>query len=194
MDVTLVLVRESGVANTVKMRRSRLVIGRRPECEIRIPVPQVSREHAEVTLEDGALSIKDLGSSNGTYVDGQRVQEAPLAAGSVLTIGPATFVVQVDGKPADIDVAETLKKGSVPSPVATEASPPRPAAPSKPAASGASPKPAPKPAAKPAAPTKKDPDDSDLDLDADLDGSSFGDIDFSDLLKDDDEDNDQPKL
>ncbi len=192
MEVTLVLIRESGPSNAVRLRRARLVIGRKPECEIRIPVPQVSREHAEVTLDDGTLAIKDLGSSNGTYVDGQRVQQSPLVAGSVITIGPATFVVQVDGQPANIDVPAALKKGAIDAAVAAPVAASRPASPNRPTPVPKSTvKPAP-PGAKPGA-KQKDPDDSDFDLD-DSDESSFGNIDFSDLLKDDDEDEKQPKL
>lgn len=182
MDINLSLVRDGGVANTVTMRRPRLVIGRKPECEIRIPVPDVSREHCELRVEGDRLMVKDLGSSNGTYVDGQRVQEAQLNAGAVLTVGPATFVVQIDGQPAAIDAAEALRRGATkPASVIAPAASARPAAPAKPATSKAP--------AKPAAPAKKS-DDSDFDFDAD--DSSISDVDLSDLLKDDDDD--QPKL
>ncbi len=49
-----------------------------------------------------ALVAKDLGSSNGTYVNGTRIAEAELKAGDRLRVGPVTFVVQVDGQPAEI--------------------------------------------------------------------------------------------
>lgn len=191
VDISLALVREGGVANTVTMRRAKLIIGRKPECEIRIPVPDVSREHCEIRVEAERVLVKDLGSSNGTYVDGQRVQEAELKAGSVLTVGPATFVVQVDGKPASIDAAAVLQRGATKgASVTAPAAAVRPASPAKPSTSKAGGVPA---KAEPAAggkPAAKKSDDSDFDFDPD--DSSISDLDLSDLLKDDDED--QPKL
>lgn len=200
MDVNLVLVRESGVANSVRMKRNRMIIGRKPECEIRIPVGSVSREHCEIAQESTGLRIRDLGSSNGTYVDGQRVQEAWLGAGSIVTVGPATFVIQVDGKPEKIDAADALKRGAAAAAATASPAPAaRPAAPAKPpvskvggAAAGAAAAGAAAGAGKPA-PKKKDPEDSDFDFGLDEDdGSSMGDVDFSDLLKDDEDE--QPKL
>ena len=53
--------------------------------------PGVSRHHAELRDVAGACRIVDLGSANGTFVNGQRVTAAPLAEGDVVGIGPATF-------------------------------------------------------------------------------------------------------
>lgn len=186
MDVTLVLVRDSGKTTAVPMKRARMVIGRKPECEIRIPRPEVSREHCEIRVDGGRLLVRDLGSSNGTLIDGKRISgETAVPAGSVLTIGPATFVIQIDGQPATIDAAAALRRGAA-APAAVAASPApaaRPSAPSKPAVSKSG----------PAKPAKKSADDSDIDLDFDPDDSSLSGVDFSDLLKDDD-DTSQPKL
>jgi DNA-binding winged helix-turn-helix (wHTH) protein len=51
----------------------RVVIGRGPECQVVIPDRSVSREHAEILLQDGKFLIQDLGSKNGTYVNGIKV-------------------------------------------------------------------------------------------------------------------------
>ena len=51
------------------------------------------------------VRVEDLGSSNGTYRNGERVQQAELAAGDTLQIGPVVFVLQVDGFPADEDLS-----------------------------------------------------------------------------------------
>ena len=55
-------------------------IGRDESCEIHIDDPMISRRHAEVSLVDGHWWIADLGSRNGTLVDGERVTRSPLPA------------------------------------------------------------------------------------------------------------------
>ena len=50
--------------------------------------------------------VKDLGSSNGTYINNGRVEEAPLQAGDRLAVGPIVFTVQVDGMPSEIAPCE----------------------------------------------------------------------------------------
>jgi len=77
------------------------VIGRREDCDLRIPLSDVSRKHCRLILDGEAMKVEDLGSSNGTYRNGERVQQTEVAAGDTLQIGPVVFVVQVDGYPAD---------------------------------------------------------------------------------------------
>jgi hypothetical protein len=52
--------------------------------------PTVSRYHAEIRFEDDRLLVRDLGSTNGTFIDGVRVKEGFLKAGNVLRLGPPT--------------------------------------------------------------------------------------------------------
>jgi len=56
-------------------------IGRASECRVRFYDPLVSRKHARIFLLDGAWQLQDLGSRNGTTVDGQRVERMELGAG-----------------------------------------------------------------------------------------------------------------
>ena len=69
-------------------------IGRAPECDIQIDDPGISRTHARIDLT-GSPSVIDLGSTNGTWVDGRRVQQAPLHDGANLALGSTTFVVRL---------------------------------------------------------------------------------------------------
>ena len=63
-------------------------VGRHDDCVIRIRSAQVSRRHCEIFEADGRLMVRDLGSSNGTYVNGLRVLgQQPLNAGDVVGIG-----------------------------------------------------------------------------------------------------------
>jgi pSer/pThr/pTyr-binding forkhead associated (FHA) protein len=177
VDVTLVAVRADGQKRDVPMKRARLVIGRKKECDLRIPVPSVSREHCEIKVDGGRLLVRDLGSSNGTYVNGTRTQEGDLAPGAILGVGPAVFVIRIDGKPADIDGRKAYATGKAPEPVAAAAGPKaRPPAPA-----GARPS---------AAPARKSADD-DLDV-GDLGDSSVSGFDFN--LLDDSDEKKQPRL
>ena len=56
--------------------------------------PQASRRHAAFTLAGGGLSVQDLGSTNGTFVNGQRVPASALKPGDTVTIGNNTFRVE----------------------------------------------------------------------------------------------------
>jgi len=49
------------------------LIGSSPACDIVIPRPNISRQHCRLTMEEGRLVLKDLRSTNGTYVNGQAV-------------------------------------------------------------------------------------------------------------------------
>jgi cytochrome P450/NADPH-cytochrome P450 reductase len=69
----------------------RLRIGRAPDNDMVVSGLGVSRYHAELRNAAGAYSVVDLGSVNGTFVNGQRVTAAPLSDGDVIGIGPAAF-------------------------------------------------------------------------------------------------------
>ncbi len=69
-----------------------LTIGREPDCGLVIDDPQVSRHHARVETRGGAYVVVDAGSTNGTWVGGNRVDEHPLETGTEIRIGPATVV------------------------------------------------------------------------------------------------------
>jgi signal transduction histidine kinase len=76
-----------------------LTIGRSPEADVRLDDPLVSGEHARVEREGDRVVLRDLGSRNGTWVNGARVGEAELRAGDHLTIGSVGLVVsEEDGK------------------------------------------------------------------------------------------------
>jgi predicted component of type VI protein secretion system len=77
------------------------VVGRREDCDLRIPLSEVSRKHCRIIKDGDGVKLEDLGSSNGTFHNGNRVREATLAAGDTVQIGPVTFMVQIDGVPAD---------------------------------------------------------------------------------------------
>ncbi len=105
MQVILVMFKD-GQRREFPLSAEKTVLGRRPDCGLRIPTRDVSRQHCALHIQGNSLIVKDLGSSNGTYVNGRRVAETKLRAGDRLQVGPVVFVVQVDGKPAKITPAD----------------------------------------------------------------------------------------
>jgi len=105
MNVVLVFFKPDGQRRDLPITRPTTVLGRGAECSMRIPVSQVSRQHCELSQNNGSIKLKDLGSSNGTYVNGKRVLESKIKAGDRVQIGPVMFTVQIDGKPSSIEPA-----------------------------------------------------------------------------------------
>jgi pSer/pThr/pTyr-binding forkhead associated (FHA) protein len=67
----------------------------------------VSRRHCQLNRDQGVLKVRDLGSRNGTYVNGRRIeQEAVVQAGDQVKVGPVTFVLRIDGQPEHIEQPE----------------------------------------------------------------------------------------
>lgn len=187
MNVSLVLVRDDGRQQDVPLKKATQVIGRATDCGLRIPSSSVSRHHCEVVVGEGKATLRDLGSSNGTYVNRKKVATQDLAAGDLISIGEFVFVVRVDGDPKDVDAEEAYDEGIVLPPKAAPAPASAAAAPAKPAVKPGAP--AAKPA--PSAPKKKDDDEDDLLSSNDPDDSSVADFDF---LDEDDDLKKQPKL
>jgi pSer/pThr/pTyr-binding forkhead associated (FHA) protein len=104
MQVVLAMFRGDGERRSFSVVREMTVVGRREDCDLRIPVGDVSRKHCRLVVGDDSVRIEDLGSSNGTYVNHQRVQEAVLQPGDVIQIGPVQFIIQIDGIPAEEDM------------------------------------------------------------------------------------------
>ena len=101
MQVVMIMLSNGGERRSFSVVRSTTTIGRREDCDLRIPVGDVSRKHCRLVLSPDNLRVQDLGSSNGTFVNGQQVQDAFLNAGDTVSVGPVNFIVQIDGVPAE---------------------------------------------------------------------------------------------
>ena len=75
---------------------NRLEAGRHPEAAIFLDDVTVSRHHAAFSIEDGTLVVRDLGSTNGTYVNGTRCDRASLHTGDEVIIGRFHLIVAGD--------------------------------------------------------------------------------------------------
>ena len=77
-----------------------LVVGRAVTSDVPIYDPTISRKHAEIALADGGVRVKDLGSSNGTFLNGARVTEVEAGPNDVVTFGKVAFRVSEVTPPA----------------------------------------------------------------------------------------------
>src|SRR3954464_7106640 len=116
MQAVLVMFRADGERRSFSIARDMTVIGRREDCDLRIPLGDVSRKHCRIVRDGDMLKIEDLGSSNGTYLNAHRVQAALPPPGDSIQVGPVVFVLQVDGEPADDELnpitMETASEGA----------------------------------------------------------------------------------
>ena len=86
----LVIVTGPMIGERFPLTKGRLVIGRRPEVEISIDDPLISRKHAEVVVKGSAEAVlRDLGSRNGTFCNNQKILEKMLKDGDLIRIGSA---------------------------------------------------------------------------------------------------------
>jgi len=92
----LVLLRgDTKKGTTVRLRPSGHTIGRSPEADVVIDDPYASELHARVETRDGEILVHDLGSTNGTYVNGRRIiAPTPVGRGDTVQIGKTILEVR----------------------------------------------------------------------------------------------------
>lgn len=115
MKVSLVMLKDNGVVKDFPIALGQTVIGRREDCDLRIPLKEISRKHALLMVGDKMVSIRDLGSANGTYINNQRVVEHKLSPGDHIVVGPVVFTIQIDGQPSEIRPVKTRLEARGPS-------------------------------------------------------------------------------
>ena len=84
--------------STYELQTPVTLLGRGTDCDLRMVDPGVSRHHAELRVEDGQVVLVDLGSTNGTFVNGQPVRRVVLTDGTNVTLGRTTLVFHQDNR------------------------------------------------------------------------------------------------
>lgn len=75
-----------------------VVLGRSDECGIVVESSEASRQHSRITLEGGQLTLEDLGSTNGTILNGRRLRQPEiLGGGDIIAVGQVNFLVVAPG-------------------------------------------------------------------------------------------------
>ncbi|MEZ6122193.1 MAG: FHA domain-containing protein [Planctomycetaceae bacterium] len=120
MKVVLELQDQPSNIRRVTVRHD-IVIGRGADCNLRLSAPQVSRRHCFLRISKDGVSVTDLDSSNGTWLNGQKLSSGKrftLSDGAVLAVGPIRFVARVESEsPAaglmEINVADQSLEADV---------------------------------------------------------------------------------
>jgi len=107
----LVVLSGPETGRVVDVARTPFVIGKGEECDLVLTEPTVSRTHFSIDTEQGAFVIRDLTSTNGTWIDQFRIKEAWLRPGTVLRAGSAQLRFEPVFKPLDIAPAAVDRFG-----------------------------------------------------------------------------------
>lgn len=91
-----VVVREDGKERLVPLASDVVTIGRLADCDVVLKDKGASRKHAQLKLRDGTWTLTDLGSTNGTRLNGQTVQARELSDGDTITIGTTVIEFRRD--------------------------------------------------------------------------------------------------
>ena len=90
-----------GGGDPIPLRRGVLTIGRRDSCDISLKFPNISGLHCELAYKDaGFWQVRDLGSTNGIKVNGERVLNRPLRPGDEIAIAKRKYKIQYNLTPA----------------------------------------------------------------------------------------------
>jgi hypothetical protein len=129
MKVQLIVVRGKPEGKVIPLVGPKFKIGRGETCHLRPNSEQVSREHAEFSIVQGVVAVADLGSRNGTLVNGKAITEGPCALKDrdLVQVGPLTFAVSIQDAPAPAAAAVKPVAPAAAAPPAV-APPPAPAA------------------------------------------------------------------
>ena len=84
----------------ISLARDRITLGRRPNNDIPVKDEKASGQHAELVQEGGAWVLRDLESTNGTFMDGRKVTEVGLSSGDVFQIGLTKFCFRLASDPS----------------------------------------------------------------------------------------------
>jgi pSer/pThr/pTyr-binding forkhead associated (FHA) protein len=101
MEANLVMQLKDKAQKIIPVPNEVSVIGRQKNCDFRIPLESISRRHCEVHCDNDSVVLRDLGSRNGTLLNGAKISNAErvLQPGDKIKIGPITFILQIDGQP-----------------------------------------------------------------------------------------------
>lgn len=101
MDFQLVVLRGRSATTALKLGDGVTTAGRHDDCQLRIKSSEVSRRHCQFFEKNGMLLVKDMGSANGTFLNGKKIEgQRVLEPGDELSIGPVKLRVEKVGHPA----------------------------------------------------------------------------------------------
>ncbi|HVK14637.1 MAG TPA: FHA domain-containing protein [Gemmataceae bacterium] len=101
MKLSLVVAQGVHSGKVIPVTTTEFVIGRDPACQLRPASPAVSKQHCGISVRDGKVYVRDCGSTNGTFVNGEQVAaEREVENGDQLKVGPLEFTLKVEAATA----------------------------------------------------------------------------------------------
>lgn len=88
-----------GGGDPIPLKKPMLLVGRRPSCDIRLDLSNVSSQHCELAFVNGYWRVRDLHSSNGTKVNGERVDEKFVQPGDTIAFAKSQFEIEYTPDP-----------------------------------------------------------------------------------------------
>ena len=119
MDVILKVLEGAKVGAKVAVKKEKFLIGRSPKCHLCAGSTAISRKHCAIRRYDAKATIEDLGSRNGTLVNGEKIKaEQDLQSGDEIAVGPLKFLVTIslgisNGKKPEVkSVADAVERAA----------------------------------------------------------------------------------
>ena len=114
---SLLVVRGANIGTHYLIREAKQRLGRDSHCEVHLEDSEASRTHAEIEFVDGEFVLRDLGSSNGTFVNGNRITEHTLRIGDRVQIGKRLMLFRLSFRPFgpddnDVDIVQNASSES----------------------------------------------------------------------------------
>jgi two-component system response regulator GlrR len=97
---------------TARLAVAPVVVGSSPECDLVLSDPRVSRRHCDVALTSRGVTVRDLGSKNGTLLGDLSIVEVWLPLGRKVTVGGSTLAVRMVGAPSILPLSASARFGS----------------------------------------------------------------------------------
>jgi pSer/pThr/pTyr-binding forkhead associated (FHA) protein len=119
MDVTLKVLEGAKVGAKISIKKAEFTIGRSQSCSLCAGSSAVSRQHCMISRDESKVTVRDMGSRNGTLVNGEKIEgTVELATGDEITVGPLKFLLTISTslnsvkKPEVKSVAEAVVRAA----------------------------------------------------------------------------------
>jgi pSer/pThr/pTyr-binding forkhead associated (FHA) protein len=128
MKLSLVVAQGVHTGKVIPITTAEFLIGRDPQCQLRPASPAVSKQHCAIAVRGGKVFIRDCGSTNGTFINGEQVAgDREVVSGDRLRVGPLEFDLKIEAavpaaaKPASVASKPAAKPAAAKVPAAAAA-------------------------------------------------------------------------
>lgn len=103
MKLSLVVAQGVHTGKVIPVTGTEFLIGRDPQCHLRPASPAISKQHCAIAVHDGKVFVRDSGSTNGTFINGEQVAgEREVKSGDRLKVGPLEFDLRIEAGVAPV--------------------------------------------------------------------------------------------